>query len=383
MQNSGLTALDPNRGDSFSEFAGAVCVGSFGNNHHVEVVSKDNYFRGDREFRFTNLPDRWAMDAASDGIGTKAILHSLNNSQDAAAVDLVAMCTMDMIRSGGFPLVLNNVLDVRELGELASDDPEEVAVNVAHRKVLMELGETASREHLVLFKGETAELGVCVGSEIMNDRTAFNLSGTCIGVTHPDKKLSGKLYPGQMIIALHDPGMGANGFTDLRTGLRGQFGKEWWLNHRAREFVKFAAQPCAMYNQLLLYANGWTTFGFEAPVKMDAIIHVTGGSLYGKLFKDHLQRVEGVGAVLDSLFDIPAEMRELAEILGWDDHTFYRKWHGGQRGLIILNRNDAAEFLGMADRYGVLAKVCGEIIASDTPKLEIHSRFTGKVFTYR
>src|SRR6185503_10438358 len=61
---------------SFSKFASSICIDSYKNSPFIEVHDlSGGQFRGPRPFSFKNLPDGYFIEAATDGLGTKGILH--------------------------------------------------------------------------------------------------------------------------------------------------------------------------------------------------------------------------------------------------------------------------------------------------------------------
>ena len=183
-------------GDAFSAFAGEICVESYRNSRFVEVIDLSlGNFRGPRGWRPINLSEECLLTSVVDGIGTKTVLIDAAGSYATAAHDVVAMCAMDITRWGGLPLVFKNIFDVGSLGEIGSKPYQNC------QNIMRGLSELARRRQYVLLTGETAELGVCVGSENPDASVRFNWGGCMTGVYHPDKMILGDtLAPGQVVI---------------------------------------------------------------------------------------------------------------------------------------------------------------------------------------
>lgn len=370
--------VDVKAGDNFSAHAGSVCHESFKNSPFVRVRDLSNgYFRGVRSFRFHHLPRGYELDMTSDGNGTKVILSAAAEMYGQAAYDLLAMSGMDLTRNGGIGLVFNNVLDVSNLDEPGTPTHQ------AFVQMVDGLGEAAKLLKLVCFRGETAELGVCISSENPDSGVKFNWSGSMIGVYDLRRMITGdNLAVGLPIIALRERGFRANGISSVRKGLALRFGQEWWSNPEATEYIRMAAEPSLLYDPLLHYLNGWYNDDFGRPITMHSIIHLSGGAFEGKLGKDILFP-RGLSADLFDLWEPPEIMRLCAEWRGMDDEGAYKTWHGGQGALVVTNRGEASFLIKKAQEYGIEAKICGEITKRDDPIVRIQSQFTpGKEIAY-
>ena len=358
-------------GDDFSALAGKVCRDSYKNSPYVRVrdLSK-GYFRGVRSFSFCHLPRGYRFDMASDGSGTKVVLSAAAKMYRQAACDLLAMCGMDLTRNGGMGLVFNNVLDVSSLGEPGTE------VNDAFIELITGLGEAANKLNVVLFRGETAELGVCISSENLTAGVKFNWSGSMLGVYDRRRMITGDtLAPGMVIIALRERGFRANGISSVRKALAMRFGAEWWNNPEAAWNIKLAAEPSMLYDPLFHHLNGWYDDDFIRPITVHGIVHLSGGAFEGKLGHDILFP-RGLSADLDDLWEPPKIMRLCAEWRDMDDEGAYKTWNGGQGALAVVSIDDSYYFVREAERHGIEAKVCGRIEKRDDPRIRIQSQFT-------
>src|SRR3989344_2942172 len=229
----------------FSSFAGSICKASYSNSPFVEIHDfSGGQFRGPRPFTFKNLPEGYFIEASTDGLGTKGILIDAAKTHHLAAYDLIAATASDITRFGGIPLVFLNVFDTTSIGNEGDE------VNKTYKSAISGLGKVAKEEEVVLLKGETAQMGDAMGSEITDSQTKLNWSGVMIGAYHKDKMITGeKLAPGQVIVALKENGFRCNGISSVRKALRGKFGKEWWNNPEARESVQLAATPSVLYDK--------------------------------------------------------------------------------------------------------------------------------------
>ena len=368
--------VDVEAGDSFSDFAGNICATTYKNSPYVTVKDMSRgHFRGLRSWSLHSLPKDCTTTGAADGIGTAVIAIDATMTHCNAPQFLVAMCAGDLTRKGALPLIFFNLLDTSSLGELGS------RTNRAFRTMMASLGEITKNLKLVLMGGETAELGVCVGSDNPNATTKFNWGGFCIGVCHPDKMILGdELEDGQVLIALRDH-FRSNGWSSIRKAFVKRFGNEWFTNDEALKYMYQAVIPPTLYDNLLASANGWYQPNFEPLVRLKIIAHVTGDSLPSKLGED-LLFPRGLSAVLDDLWEPPEIMKQVAEWRGGSDREIMETWNGGQGVVVAVDEKDAGPFISLAKSYGIQAKKAGRILKEDKPTLVIHSKFSGEVLPY-
>ncbi|MDR3642188.1 MAG: AIR synthase-related protein [Candidatus Doudnabacteria bacterium] len=370
--------VDVEEESAFSSFAGSICKASYNNSPYVEIHDfSGGSFRGPRPFTLKNLPDGCFIEASTDGIGTKGVLIDAAKSHNLAAYDIIAMTASDITRFGGIPLVFINVLDLVSVGE-AGDE-----VSETYKSALRGLGEVAKQSKIVVLKGETAQMGLCVGSEITDSPTKINWSGTMIGAYHKDKMITGDtLKDGQVIIALKENGFRCNGISAVRKSLRVKFGNEWWANPEAAESIKLAAAPSVLYDAYVNTLHGWFSKDFKPEAIIHAVVHLSGGALKEKLAKDILFP-RGLSATLDNLWEPPQIMRQCAEWHKVTDDEFYEVWNGGQGMLLIVDEKDAQHCLSRAKEFSIQAKIAGQITKEDTPKISIASQLTkGKKKVY-
>lgn len=366
-------------GDDFSSIAGNICKSTYNNSKFVDVHDlSGGHFRGKRAYRFIGLPDGYLIDQSSDGNGTKVILTDAAGNYLYAARDLVAMTSGDMVASGGLPLVLNNILDTSSLG-LNGSPSFRAAVDL-----LGGLSIVAKEENLVVFKGETAELGVCVSSENPNALLKFNWGATVTGVTHPDKIITGDtLAPGQIVIALREYGFRSNGISAVRKAFSMKYsnhGLLWWNNPNAKEDIIAAAIPSVSYNHLIAHLNGWYSEDFSPVVKLHAVAHITGGGIKSK-FGDDLIFKNSLSANLHNLWPMPEIMNKCAEWRGLETEEIYNTWNAGNGMLLVVDESDIEKVINLAKHYSIEAQVAGEIGHSNIHNA-LRIRHEGRYISY-
>jgi len=366
--------VDITAGDVASKFAGEICQQSYNNSRFVQVtdLSRGN-FRGPRGFAIRNVPAACILTAGADGVGTKVGITDTAGNHLLSAADVFAMTGMDITRWGGFPLIFASVLDVGALGEIGSPTFESCL------DIYRGMGEVAKKHGYVILTGETAELGVFVGSENPDAKVKFNLAGFMIGIYHPDKMILGDtLRPGQKVIVFRDA-FRSNGFSSVRKALAMRYGPEWWKNPDAQKDIALAATPSVQYDRMLNSLHGWFDSDLKPFVRFHLIAHLSGGAFKGK-FGDLLE-AQGLSATLDNLFEPPEIMKRCALWRGMTSEGCYDTWNGGQGALAVVDAEDEELTLGHARHFGIEAKCAGEITKRKDHSVLITSKFfDGSVF---
>jgi len=362
-----------NVGDAFSSFCNDICKSTYKNSPFVRIndLSKAN-FRGPRGINLKNLPLHSMLTMVVDGVGTKVVPIVASGKLETAASNVIAMTAMDITRYGGLPLVFMNIFDVRSLGGLDSETYRMC------QDAMLGLQTLARKHKYVLLGGETAELGVCVGSDNSNAKLAFNWGGTMLGVYHPNKMIYGDtLKPGQKIIALSDD-FRSNGISSVRKALKIRYGEYWFNNPEALNDVIAASTPSAQYDRLLNYAHGWTLDSNEVSIKsfipMHLIVHLSGGAFESKLGKDMLYP-QGLSAELFDLFEPPEIMLKCASWRDLSDEECYRTWNGGQGAIVVVDDENVQRFIDLATTFDVEAKEVGQITEKKDYTVAIKSKF--------
>jgi phosphoribosylaminoimidazole (AIR) synthetase len=323
------------------------------------------------------MDDCWHT-AGSDGNGTKPILTVASRNFAGAPRDLLAMTGGDFTRYGNYPLVFLNDYSVATLGK---DEKSEAFL--ASMEIMIELGKAAKEQGYILAGGETAELRDCIKSENPEAFLKFTFSGTMIGLSHPDKEIDGsRMRAGNRIIALFDV-VRSNGISALRRGLAKIFGPNWYDIPEAHQLILEASAASALYDAMLVEANGWTTPDRQPIVKANLIAHLSGGGIQSKFGDDQLFP-RGLSATLSDLWEPPTVMKECAKVQGMPDHDCYETWGCGQGALVVVEEEDVEKFMDLCRKYGILAKDAGYIrntAAGHQPGIDLVSGFSGDVIT--
>jgi len=371
--------VDIDAGDMFSKYCNEINKRTYKNSPYVQIydLSRGN-FRGPKGFLFKNLPEGCIKTGGMDGIGTKVVLIVASGKPQTSASNVIAMTAMDITRWGGLPLLFMNIFDARSLGEYNSKTFEMC------QKVMDGLESIAHAHQYVLFTGETAELGLCVGSENPDAKLMFNWGGCMLGVYHPNKMILGDtLRPRQIIMVLRDK-FRSNGISSVRKALVLKYGEKWWNNHKAFDDICEAAAPSELYDRFLNEMHGWfNPPTFEPKIKMHLVVHLSGGAFKSKLGNDILNPLE-LAADLPDLFYPPEIMRKCAEWRNMNSANCYTTWNGGQGAAVVIDKKDRGYFVIHAAKYGIEAKMAGEIKEKKGKEtVIIQSKFKdGEIVTY-
>jgi len=199
--------------------------------------------------------------AATDGVGTKAVVARLANRFDTVGIDLVAMSVDDIAAQGAEPLFF---LDCISAGRLDPHQMEQLVAGVA----------TGCRQAgCALIGGEMAELPG------MLEPGHFDLVGFAVGVVERGRLVTGDtVVPGDKLIGLPSPGLRCNGYSLARKVLldvarRPLDGPAWprAQHSLAEELLK----PSVIYAPALVELC--------RAVDVHGLAHVTGGGIPGNL----------------------------------------------------------------------------------------------------
>lgn len=364
-------------GDIFSRRAGEICKASYENSpfYQIDDMSSGN-FRGPRGGLRRNLPGGCYEAFAPDGTGTKMICLAVAGEFRGGGADLIEMTAMDIVRWGGLAIGIIDVLDVSTLG-IKGD-----ATNNAAIDLIEGLGEAAKIARMVIVQGETAELGVCVGSDDPNAVLKANWAGMAFGAYHRKKMILGNtLSVGQIFVALPDFFRG-NGMSSARKAHVLRFGPEYYNTPEGRASMKEVATPSAIYDPLLTQLNGWWAPDFEPEIKMHLIVHITGGGIKSKLAEDMLFPL-GLSADLTDLCAPPQIMKDVVKWREMEDAECYTTFNGGQGALVVIDSEDEERFINRAAEFGIEAKKAGTVTRENTPRVRIVSQFTGNEIIYQ
>ncbi|MBD3305148.1 phosphoribosylformylglycinamidine cyclo-ligase [candidate division KSB3 bacterium] len=342
MKKSGF---DIEQGDQCSQNAYSWSKKTFKNRDKKAgalCTTLDGAFSNMLDFRGVKLG------VASDGIGTKIEVAERVGVYDTLGYDLVAMVVDDLVANGFEPTNISNIIDVDALDA----DILDVMMRGLH--------DAANCAGIAITGGEIAELGdrICGYGQEMH----FNWCATAIGILHErlTSPLDGSaVQAGDSILALKSRGFRSNGFSLLRETLTTQFGNQWHtITYDERTtWGEILLTPSRIYAPVVCRL-------LDAGRVLKGVAHITGGGIKGNLGR--ILRINGLGAMLDNLFEPLEVMQRVQEVGKIPAEIAYTYWNMGNGMLLIVDRTDSPAILETIQDAGYDAQIAGEVIADKT-----------------
>lgn len=267
--------------------------------------------------------------AGTDGVGTKLKLAIDAKKFDTVGIDLVAMCTNDLLCNFGEPLFF---LDYYATAKLDVNEATQVVKGIA---------EGCIRSECALIGGETAEMPG------MYKEGDFDLAGFCVGIAEKDEldRVS-KVQAGDVLIALPSSGVHSNGFSLVRKLLLEKLGMSLEDDFLGKKLKDVLLEPTRIYVK-----------EFKANKdKINALAHITGGGI-----TENLPRVlpENLTAVVQRskikvlpIFEFMSNHVELEEM--------YRTFNMGVGMILVVNPSNVDAVLASTDGYVIGELKSGE-----------------------
>ena len=258
--------------------------------------------------------------AGTDGVGTKLKLAIDAKKFDTVGIDLVAMCTNDLLCNFGEPLFF---LDYYATAKLEVEEATQVVKGIAQGCI---------RSECALIGGETAEMPG------MYKEGDFDLAGFCVGIAEKDElDRVERVSAGDILIALPSSGVHSNGFSLVRKLLLEKLGMSLEDDFHGKKLKDVLLEPTRIYVK-----------EFKANKdKINALAHITGGGI-----TENLPRVspENLTAVVDrakikvlQIFEFMSKHVELEEM--------YRTFNMGVGMILVVNPSNVDSILASTDGY--------------------------------
>ncbi|MDN5107583.1 phosphoribosylformylglycinamidine cyclo-ligase [Aliarcobacter butzleri] len=267
--------------------------------------------------------------SGTDGVGTKLKLAIDAKKFDTVGIDLVAMCSNDLLCNFGEPLFF---LDYYATAKLDVNEATQVVKGIA---------EGCIRSECALVGGETAEMPG------MYKEGDFDLAGFCVGIAEKDEldRIS-KVKAGDVLIALPSSGVHSNGFSLVRKLLLEKLGMSLEDDFQGKKLKDVLLEPTRIYVK-----------EFKANKdKINALAHITGGGI-----TENLPRVlpENLTAVVQRskikvlpIFEFMSNHVELEEM--------YRTFNMGVGMVLVVNPANVDAILANTDGYVIGELKSGE-----------------------
>ena len=258
--------------------------------------------------------------SGTDGVGTKLKLAIDAKKFDTVGIDLVAMCSNDLLFNFGEPLFF---LDYYATAKLDVNEATQVVKGIA---------EGCIRSECALVGGETAEMPG------MYKEGDFDLAGFCVGIAEKDElNRIDKIKAGDTLIALASSGVHSNGFSLVRKLLLEKLGMSLEDDFQGKPLKDVLLEPTRIYVK-----------EFKANKdKINALAHITGGGI-----TENLPRVlpDNLKAVVDRnkirvlpIFEFMGQHVELEEM--------YRTFNMGVGMVLVVSSENVDAVLANTDGY--------------------------------
>ena len=258
--------------------------------------------------------------SGTDGVGTKLKLAIDAKKFDTVGIDLVAMCSNDLLCNFGEPLFF---LDYYATAKLDVEEATQVVKGIA---------EGCIRSECALVGGETAEMPG------MYKEGDFDLAGFCVGIAEKDElNRIDKIKAGDTLIALASSGVHSNGFSLVRKLLLEKLGMSLEDDFQGKPLKDVLLEPTRIYVK-----------EFKANKdKINALAHITGGGI-----TENLPRVlpDNLKAVVDRskirvlpIFEFMGQHVELEEM--------YRTFNMGVGMVLVVSSENVDSVLANTDGY--------------------------------
>ena len=283
--------------------------------HSRNVLPNFGSFAGLFDISFAKEYRRPLLVSGTDGVGTKLHLAVQLDQHEGVGIDLVAMCSNDVLACGAKPLFF---LDYIATGRLR---PERLA------PVVESIAEGCRRAGASLIGGETAEHP---GTMQPDD---YDLAGFIVGVVEADRVISGKaIRPGDALIGLPSSGVHSNGMSLVRR----LFLTQGLTLPDSPQDVRFLSEeimrPTIIYEPVLR-----PLLGEDSSIL--GIAHITGGGFF-----ENVPRMlpDTAAAVLDSdSLPVPELFARIQERGKLDVSEMYGVFNMGV-GMVLACRAESA-----------------------------------------
>ena len=267
--------------------------------------------------------------SGTDGVGTKLKLAIDSKKFDTVGIDLVAMCTNDLLCNFGEPLFF---LDYYATAKLEVEEATDVVKGIA---------EGCIRSECALVGGETAEMPG------MYKEGDFDLAGFCVGIAEKaELNRIERIEAGDVLIALPSSGIHSNGFSLVRKLLLEKLGMTLEDDFDGKKLSEVLLEPTRIYVK-----------EFKAnKANINALAHITGGGITENLprvLPDNFKAVVKRDAIkVLPIFEFMAQFVEVEEM--------YRTFNMGVGMVLVVNPKNVDAILANTDGY-----VIGEIAAGE------------------
>jgi phosphoribosylformylglycinamidine cyclo-ligase len=258
--------------------------------------------------------------AGTDGVGTKLKLAIDSGKLDTVGIDLVAMCSNDLICNFGEPLFF---LDYYATAKLEVEEATAVVKGIAQGCI---------RSECALIGGETAEMPG------MYKEGDFDLAGFCVGIAEKSEmdRVS-RVNNGDILIALASSGIHSNGFSLVRKLLLDKLNMKFEDDFNGKTLIDTLLEPTRIYVKEFK----------ENKENINALAHITGGGIV-----ENLPRVlpHNLRAIVqkDKIKVLP-----IFELMGKyvEESEMFRAFNMGVGMILVVDPSNVDAILKNTDGY--------------------------------
>ena len=249
--------------------------------------------------------------AATDGVGTKAILASELKKYNGIGQDLVAMCSNDLLCNKAKPLFF---LDYFACGSVKSKQ---------YTEILKSITKACKKINCSLIGGETAEM------PSLYQGNHFDIAGFLVGIKEKHKIL--KISKGDLIFGIKSNGFHSNGYSLIRDII-----KKNKINIKKAKFNKqklsdLIMKPTRLYHQLI--NNNDLRY-------VKTLSHITGGGIHSN-FKRSIPK----GTKFDlNIPTLPKEYDFIKDNINISDIELMEIFNCGIGMTLIINKKNYRRF---------------------------------------
>jgi phosphoribosylformylglycinamidine cyclo-ligase len=250
--------------------------------------------------------------AATDGVGTKAILAAELNEYKGIGQDLVAMCSNDLLCNKAKPLFF---LDYFACSSVKSKQ---------YTEILKSITSACKKINCALIGGETAEM------PSLYRGNHFDIAGFLVGIKEKQKIL--KISKGDLIFGIKSNGFHSNGYSLIRDIIKKNKINIKKAVFNKQKLSKLIMKPTRLYHQLI--NNNDLRY-------IKTLSHITGGGIH-----TNFQRSIPKGIRFDlNIPTLPREYDFIKDNINITDTELMEIFNCGIGMIFVINKKYQSKFI--------------------------------------
>ena len=250
--------------------------------------------------------------AATDGVGTKAILAAELNEYKGIGQDLVAMCSNDLLCNKAKPLFF---LDYFACSSVKSKQ---------YTEILKSITSACKKINCSLIGGETAEM------PSLYRGNHFDIAGFLVGIKEKQKIL--KISKGDLIFGIKSNGFHSNGYSLIRDVIKKNKINIKKAVFNKQKLSKLIMKPTRLYHRLI--SNNDLRY-------IKTLSHITGGGIY-----TNFQRSIPKGIRFDlNIPTLPREYDFIKDNINITDTELMEIFNCGIGMIFVINKKHQSKFI--------------------------------------